>query len=111
MRSTEKTNRRHEEVGLISNGLKAIANNLEIPVIACTQANRDAANEPLQLHHLRESGSLEMDADIVLLLHEDGNDHVKVKVAKNRNGRAGSVVTFRFNKAYGIFTHVPTVDF
>jgi replicative DNA helicase len=47
----------------------------------------------------------------VLLLHEDGNDHVKVKVAKNRNGRAGSVVTFRFNKAYGIFTHVPTVDF
>ena len=111
MRSIEKTNRRHEEVGLISNGLKAIANNLEIPVIACTQANRDAANEPLQLHHLRESGSLEMDADIVLLLHEDGDDHVKVKVAKNRNGRAGSVVTFRFNKAYGIFTHVPTVDF
>ena len=96
---------RQVEVSLISNGVKAIAKELSVPVIVLSQLSRkveDRGNnaEP-KLSDLRESGSVEQDADTVVLLHrvkEKGAEDnanapvvpVNVIVAKNRNGPTGT---------------------
>jgi replicative DNA helicase len=102
---------RHEQVGVMSRRLKTLAKELSVPVLALSQLNRAAENhERPKLSNLRESGSIEQDADIVLLMHRpDGEGEiVEVEVAKNRNGPTGVVpLTFirhfvRFeNAAFG----------
>jgi replicative DNA helicase len=88
---------RNVEVSEISNGLKEIAKELMIPVVALAQLNRDAAGTtkplPPKMHQLRDSGSLEQDADVIGFLHRydyEGNDERKgeaeVNIAKNREG-------------------------
>jgi len=95
MHSNKRFEGRQQEVTHLSGGLKALAKELEIPVIALSQFNRLAADATPQLHHLRESGSLEQDADKVLLMWEDGVEeedevrHIVVKLAKNRQGPRG----------------------
>lgn len=90
------------EVGEISRGLKKLAGELEIPVVAAAQLNRSAeqrVDRRPQLSDLRESGSLEQDCDIAILLHRpDQTDHnsprkgeVDLIVAKNRNGPLDTV--------------------
>jgi replicative DNA helicase len=91
------------EVADISRSLKALAKELSVPVIACAQLNRSVetrgGESRPKLADLRESGALEQDADVVLLLskdnpeEEDENDIRKVllQVAKNRNGRTDDV--------------------
>ena len=61
---------------------------MRIPVVALSQLNREADGERPKLSHLRESGSLEQDADTVFLLHklEDSPREITVIVAKQRNG-------------------------
>lgn len=59
---------REQEVAKISRGCKKLARELEIPIVVLVQLNRQADNEEPQLKHLRESGSLEQDADAVLML-------------------------------------------
>lgn len=106
---------RQVEVAAISGGLKAIAKELNIPVLVLAQLSREsekAANpkeNPLpKLSHLRESGAIEQDADVVVFLHrnrdeskennaEDQKDGIKsmLIVEKNRNGRTG-IVNMRF---------------
>jgi replicative DNA helicase len=85
---------RYDQLGAISRGLKLIAKNLKIPVIALSQLNRKADEEGVrpQLHHLRESGNLEQDADVVLLIHR-GREDVKTEliIPKNRSGKIGVV--------------------
>lgn len=90
---------RHEQVGQLSKALKELARELEVPVLCLTQLSREAVKdqEP-QLHHLRESGSIEQDADLVLFLYPptekekekaagaEGEWNAVLKVAKNRNG-------------------------
>ena len=85
---------RHEQIGQISGAFKALAMELDIAIVALSQLSR-AANEDgarPQLHHLRESGSIEMDADIVLLLSRkrDATDAV-LEIAKHRGGPTGIV--------------------
>lgn len=91
---------RRLEIDEISSGLKATAKELGVPVIALSQLNRDAEEraEP-KLSHLRESGSIEQDADIVALLHrpervthkdEDKGKAVLI-LAKQRNGPVGRI--------------------
>ncbi|MGQ0627674.1 MAG: DnaB-like helicase C-terminal domain-containing protein, partial [Phycisphaerales bacterium] len=101
---------RQVEVGAISRGVKALARDLKIPIICLSQLNRGAEtrdqNKP-RLSDLRESGSLEQDADVVMLLHREEYYHIgdqewldnnpdkvglgEVIIAKQRNGPTGTV--------------------
>ncbi len=91
---------RRLEIDEISSGLKATAKELGVPVIALSQLNRDAEEraEP-KLSHLRESGSIEQDADVVALLHrperithkEEDKGKAVLILAKQRNGPVGRI--------------------
>ena len=92
---------RHEQIGEISRSLKALARELEIPIVCLSQVGRQAEGEPPKLSDLRESGSIEQDADVVMFLHRDrmGSDDegqdagrkTELIVAKQRNGPVGKV--------------------
>jgi replicative DNA helicase len=91
---------RSQEVGAISRGLKAIAHDLKIPVLALCQLNRQVeqiGGEP-STSHLRDSGELEQDSDVIVFvsrphLFNDSElpDRCVLKVAKHRNGGIGKV--------------------
>ena len=93
---------RQQEISGISRGLKAMARELEIPVLALSQLSRQVemrAEKKPQLSDLRESGSIEQDADIVMFLYRDeyygrdeGNENLaELIIAKNRNGPTTSI--------------------
>ncbi|PIR98880.1 replicative DNA helicase [Candidatus Collierbacteria bacterium CG10_big_fil_rev_8_21_14_0_10_44_9] len=103
---------RVQEVAEISQGLKNLARELKIPVVALSQLSRNiehrgAGSQP-QLSDLRESGSIEQDADVVMFLYrEDSEDlsSVKLSIAKHRNG-ALRTIDLRFKgdrvRFYGV---------
>lgn len=91
---------RVNQVGEISRGLKIMAKELQVPVIVCAQLSRSTEKEHKKpmLSDLRESGSIEQDADMVMFLSRDyyGDDPEKanlvdVILAKNRHGSVGTV--------------------
>lgn len=88
---------RVQEVAEISQGLKNIARELKIPVIALSQLSRaieQRGEKSPQLSDLRESGSIEQDADVVMFLYrkdDDIREAVTLKIAKHRNGALGEV--------------------
>jgi replicative DNA helicase len=96
LRTTEKFTR-YEQVTEISFQLKAMAKEFNITLVALSQLNRASCKDPSKpsLHDLRESGAIEQDADVVLLLgrpDEEGKEAERhVYVAKNRNGNTGYV--------------------
>lgn len=112
---------REQEVSSISRMLKATAKELNIPIIALSQLNRNLANCPgsngrPMLSDLRESGSIEQDADMVLFVHRpsvlglpapmgEDDSYTEVIIAKNRSGKVGTVTMkyvgdqFRFEEA------------
>lgn len=85
---------RHEQIGHMSRALKVLAMDLDVAVVIACQLNRNSANEkrPPALSDLRESGAIEQDCDVAILLHHlfaDNGDHtgdVELVVAKNRTG-------------------------
>lgn len=89
---------RHEFVADMSRGLKLLALDMNVPVIMLSQLNRlSTAREDKRpmLSDLRESGAIEQDSDVVLLLHRDTTDpdradRLELLVAKNRHGRPGT---------------------
>lgn len=101
---------RYEQVTAITRDLKQLARELEIPLLVLAQLNRAAearSDHRPQLGDLRDSGSIEQDADVVLLLHwpwkhDSGKarDHVDLIVAKNRLGATGTI-GLRFDAAHG----------
>ncbi len=113
---------REQEVSTISRSLKAIAKELNIPIIALSQLNRSvemrAGDKRPQLSDLRESGAIEQDADMVMFIHrpeyfgitEDtlGNSLIglaEIIVAKHRNGGTGDV-RLRFKKEFTRFMDI-----
>ncbi len=95
---------REEEMREISRSIKGVARDLKIPVVALAQLNRQVearGGKKPAMSDLRESGSLEQDADLILLLHRpdsyettDRPGEVDVIVAKNRNGPTGTATLF-----------------
>ncbi len=126
MTGSKKTENRVQEVSEITRSLKLMAKDLHIPVIACSQLNRSTdqrgkAHVP-QMSDLRESGSIEQDADIILMLYRPGyyekdgkgpNDEVDVEilndneaqvlVVKNRHGSTGKA-ELNWTKQFTLFT-------
>ena len=116
MQGTGRNNsdNRQQEVSDISRGLKALARELNIPVIALSQLSRNVESRTVKrpiLSDLRESGSLEQDADIVLFLYREdyykGPDEehtyiTELNIAKHRNGPTGMVPLF-FHEKYTKF--------
>lgn len=95
---------RDQQLGEISRNLKAIAKELNVPVVALAQLNRDVekSNRLPMLSDLRESGSIEQDADMVCFLHDNGEPtdivgDVGLVVAKHRAGSLG-IIPFDFEK-------------
>jgi replicative DNA helicase len=82
---------REREIARASRQMKRLAMDLQLPVIVGSQLNRNAekSGKP-SLHDLRESGAIEQDADIVILLHKDvESGKTSVEVAKHRRGKTG----------------------
>ncbi|KAK3604889.1 hypothetical protein CHS0354_000552 [Potamilus streckersoni] len=117
---------REQEIAQISRSLKALAKELNIPVIALAQLNRSidqrgTSEKRPQLSDLRESGSIEQDSDVVIFLSRpetygitefpDGSstkDVIEVIIGKQRNGPIGDV-KLKFIKQYGRFESLTTI--
>ncbi len=93
---------RTQEIGAISRGLKLMARGLNIPIIALSQLSRNVEGRQDKrptMPDLRESGNIEQDADIILFIYREGyyteetpkREEAEIIVAKNRNGRTGTV--------------------
>jgi len=111
-----KSNSIVQEVTDISRGLKQLAKELDIPVIALSQLSRNiehrGENAEPRLADLRDSGSIEQDADVVMFIHrpkEEGETsrgtHTKLIIEKHRNGATGSVDLY-FDAEKTSFTEV-----
>jgi replicative DNA helicase len=114
--SGKKVESRQQEVSEFSRALKLLAKELDVPVIAISQLNRkseDSKDKKPEISQLRESGSLEQDADVVILLHREGigeKDHPRsgeadIILAKQRNGPTGTV-TVAFQGKYSRFANM-----
>jgi replicative DNA helicase len=113
MSSGKKVESRQQEVAEFSRALKLLAKELEVPVIAISQLNRgpeQRTDKRPQMSDLRESGSIEQDADVVILLHRDRSDperdgEADVIVAKHRNGPTKDIV-LAFQGHYSRFNNM-----
>lgn len=115
IKGDSRSNNRQEEVAKISRALKQMARELHVPVMALSQLSRDVEKREDKrpvLADLRESGSIEQDADIVMFLYrgdyyihdvEKKTGDVELSIAKNRQGVAGIRLAFRFDTEYSRF--------
>ena len=117
---------REQEVSNISRSLKALAKELNVPIITLSQLNRSvetrSGDKRPQLSDLRESGAIEQDADMVFFIHRpeyygltqdaDGNDTkglAELIIAKHRNGATG-IVNLKFKPEFAQFTGYDTFN-
>lgn len=113
----KKFDSRNNEVSFVSQGLKNLARELKVPVIAISQLSRaveQRGGKKPQLSDLRESGSIEQDADVVMFIYQEDESEdlldqskklVKLYIAKHRNGATGEIdLMFRGDrvKFYGV---------
>lgn len=123
MEASERFENRQQEVAYLSRQMKLIAKQFDVPVIALSQLNRGSENradaQP-KASDLRESGGLEQDADVVLLLHRErdeeggytgkGAGEVEVHIAKNRGGSAGIMRALAWRAHYGTLSDMARED-
>lgn len=123
LRGTDSRAPREQQVAEISRGMKAMAKELDLPVIVLAQLNRETEkeNRDPRPSDLRESGSIEQDADMILLLNwkskaesdeKISNDQrlIKLIIAKHRNGPTG-VVDLIFNRNYTRYENYAGSDY
>ncbi len=105
MNSSRRIENKQQEVAEISRGLKGVARELEVPVIALSQLSRaveQRTEKKPQLSDLRDSGAIEQDADTVMLLYrpgyyeagapgEEDDNRAFINLAKHRNGPTGEI--------------------
>ncbi len=119
--STRNGENRQQEIAAISRGLKSLARELEVPVVALSQLSRAVENRPNKkpmLSDLRESGSIEQDADLVIFIYRDDyyNEHsekagiAEIIVGKQRNGPIGTV-ELQFHAAHVRFNDLARGEF
>lgn len=99
---------RVQEVSEISQGLKNLARELKLPILAAAQLNRqmEARGGKPRLSDLRESGSIEQDADVVMFLYredEDNREMVNLSIEKHRNGPTGQMNLYFNGKQVSFF--------
>lgn len=105
----------YDQVSEVSKSLKALARELEIPIVALCQVARAAEGEPPNLAQLRGSGSIEQDADVVMFLHrerlkeETPVQEATLILAKQRNGATGDI-KISFVPAYSKFENLMSGD-
>jgi replicative DNA helicase len=124
--TARRADNRQQEIADISNGIKSLAKELNVPIIVLSQLNRELErekNRKPRLSDLRESGAIEQDADVVGLLYkpssgdEDENANaaeeeavaVNLLIAKQRNGPTGDV-NLTFLKSYTRFESAAKVS-
>lgn len=116
MESSVKNDNIVQQVSEISRSLKGLAREFEVPVIALSQLSRSVENRSPQiprLSDLRESGSIEQDADVVMFIYREERENpdterkgiAEIHIAKQRNGPIGKV-DLGFRKEYATFTNL-----
>jgi replicative DNA helicase len=118
--SGRRSDNREREIADISRGLKCLAKDLNIPVIAISQLSRrvEESQRKPQLSDLRESGSIEQDADVVLFVWRDelrkrtpdNTGQAELIIGKQRNGPAGNTIGLTFIKQFCKFADVAPVE-
>lgn len=106
----KKSENRVQEVSEITRSLKALARELNVPIVALAQLSRaveSRQNKTPQLSDLRESGSIEQDADIVLFISRTEPGYASLIVAKHRNGPVGEI-NLRFEASQTRFADIET---
>ena len=114
LRTSGRVENRQQEISEISRGLKALARELRIPVVALSQLSRAVEQRQDRrpvLSDLRESGALEQDADVVMFLYTNAEmereNQIEVIIAKQRHGPTGSVRMY-FDRSTGVFMGLDT---
>lgn len=110
--SSEQRKSRAEQVSAISKGIKHLCSSLEIPVLALAQINREPEKKEVKrprLEHLKDSGSLEADADNVWLLYRDitgesDSNDAEMILAKQRQGQAGIILPMPWDSERGRYS-------
>lgn len=102
----------YQTIGRITGAMKVTAKQAKIPIVLLCQLNRESAKSGRapELYDLRDSGSIEQDADIVLMLENTEEGDVNMWVRKNRQGRRDFAVVLSPNGTYSDFTDKGITD-